>query len=137
MSAAETAIQNKDGQDALLKQADSLDLPLGWTLPSDIDTKDAWSFSVSVTTKVVGLAISVLAVSLGAPFWFDVLSKIINIRAASKPRPASANLHRRRLDRRYSKDEQIIGRFDTTSSIADRAIFAAGNSSSLLAVLFL
>jgi hypothetical protein len=83
VSAAETAIQNKDGQDALLKQADSLDLPLGWTLPSDIDTKDAWSFSVSVTTKVVGLAISVLAVSLGAPFWFDVLSKIINIREAS------------------------------------------------------
>jgi hypothetical protein len=90
VSAAETAIQNKQGQDELLKQADGLTLPIGWTATLDIDTKDAASISVSVISKILGLAISILAISLGAPFWFDVLSKIINIRAAGAvPKSAS------------------------------------------------
>jgi hypothetical protein len=33
-------------------------------------------------TKAVGLLISIFAVSLGAPFWFDVLQKFMQIRAA-------------------------------------------------------
>ena len=38
------------------------------------------------TTHVVGEIITFLAVMLGAPFWFDLLSKIINLRlAGSKP----------------------------------------------------
>jgi hypothetical protein len=36
--------------------------------------------------------ISVFAVSLGAPFWFDLLSKFVNIRGAGTPpaEPAKA-----------------------------------------------
>jgi hypothetical protein len=36
----------------------------------------------------VGWLLTVIAVSLGAPFWFDLLSKIISIRASGDPPPA-------------------------------------------------
>jgi len=32
----------------------------------------------------VGLLLTVTALSLGAPFWFDTLNKIINVRAAGR-----------------------------------------------------
>lgn len=35
--------------------------------------------------KVLGLAMSALAISLGAPFWFDMLSKFMNVRGAGPP----------------------------------------------------
>jgi hypothetical protein len=85
VSAAETAIQNKTGTQDLINEAQKVDLPLGWTAPLNLDTKDVLSLVVRFAMKIVGLGISVLAVSLGAPFWFDVLSKIINVRAAGKP----------------------------------------------------
>ena len=54
-------------------------LPIGWTFypatPAD------WA------TKIAGLAITMFAVSLGAPFWFDLLNRFTNIRAAgTKPK---------------------------------------------------
>lgn len=85
VSAAETAIQNKDGEKDLLAQAESLGLPFGWTQSGDIDTKNGGTIFVSCLMKIVGLGVSILAVSLGAPFWFDVLSKIVNVRATGKP----------------------------------------------------
>lgn len=33
-------------------------------------------------SKIVGLLISILAISLGAPFWFDLLSRVMQVRAA-------------------------------------------------------
>jgi hypothetical protein len=54
--------------------------PLGWTVvPSS--GRD-W------VRAIVGLLLTTLAVSLGAPFWFDVLNKFMDFRAAGKP-PAS------------------------------------------------
>lgn len=85
VSAAETAIQNKDAEKDLLQQAESLGLPFGWTATLDIDKKDAGTIFASCLMKIVGLGVSILAVSLGAPFWFDVLSKIVNVRATGKP----------------------------------------------------
>ena len=74
----------------LLEEAEKLNLPLGW-----IDTKingvqDPFQYERIPTgllgwvLKVVGLLISALAVSLGAPFWFDTLSKFMHVRAAGK-----------------------------------------------------
>jgi hypothetical protein len=39
--------------------------------------------------KVIGIAITALAISQGAPFWFDLLNKIIVIRSTVKPREKS------------------------------------------------
>lgn len=45
-------------------------------------------------TKFIGLLVSIMAISLGAPFWFDTLRKIMDIRVAGRksdlePKPAT------------------------------------------------
>ncbi len=48
-----------------------------------------WTSAGHVGNKLLGLLITICAISLGAPFWFDVLSKVVNIRAAG-PKPAES-----------------------------------------------
>lgn len=43
----------------------------------------AWRWS-KILAKLVGLLLTAFALSLGAPFWFDTLNKIINIRSAGR-----------------------------------------------------
>lgn len=94
-------------------------LPIGWNLEKDFDfltppmlankaaseekkastSKDQakpqpepltftqWMWKI--LAKVIGLGISIFAVSLGAPFWFDFLVKFVNMRSAGK-RPSTA-----------------------------------------------
>jgi hypothetical protein len=38
--------------------------------------------SVGLVSKLVGLMITAVAVSQGAPFWFDLLQKLVNMRMA-------------------------------------------------------
>jgi hypothetical protein len=40
-------------------------------------------------TKILGLLLTAFAISLGAPFWFDVLNKIIVVRSTVKPKEKS------------------------------------------------
>jgi len=82
---------------AVLDRAKDLNLPLGWALavndPRHIPLeKSGWDFSGWLLFKVFGLLISACAVSLGAPFWFDLLSKFVNIRGTGVPpaKPARA-----------------------------------------------
>ncbi|MGB0713096.1 MAG: hypothetical protein ACPGUC_06000, partial [Gammaproteobacteria bacterium] len=42
-------------------------------------------------TKVFGLLVSLFAVSLGAPFWFNVLRNLVNLRATGMPQPTGAS----------------------------------------------
>jgi len=75
---------------AVLDRAKGLSLPLGWTFdvsdPRHIPLeKSRWDFSGWLMFKLFGLMISVFAVSLGAPFWFDLLSKFVNIRGGGTP----------------------------------------------------
>jgi hypothetical protein len=61
----------------------ALDLNLGWSGESPGKDPVTWAFR-----KALGILIAALAASLGAPFWFDVLSKFINLRSAgTKPEP--------------------------------------------------
>lgn len=50
-------------------------MPIGWQTTSEI----SW---FSCITKFFGLLLTAVALSLGAPFWFDVLSKFMNLRGA-------------------------------------------------------
>lgn len=56
-------------------------LGLGW------DNVDFSSFTAyDWLTKILGYLVTALAVSLGAPFWFDLLRKLVNIRSSgNKP----------------------------------------------------
>ena len=111
VAAAESAARSDTGSagENLLAQVDNLGLPLGWTL----DREDAYSTGqipncataprseclVGWALKLVGLLISIIAIQFGAPFWFDTLSKFINLRGAgtrpgetvkSAPQPAKS-----------------------------------------------
>ena len=50
-------------------------LPIGW---SEFPKPDQWP------TVIMGWLITAFAVSMGAPFWFDLLNKVINVRASGK-----------------------------------------------------
>lgn len=78
-----------------LRDLESLGIPLGWPL-EDRDSsdprvpKDFWSWIL----KVLGWLITAASLSLGAPFWFDLLGKVVNLRTTgAKPtkQPDEAN----------------------------------------------
>lgn len=56
-------------------QFDSLNVPLGWEteLPSNIN---GWLI------KALGIILSAGAATQGAPFWFDILKKLVNVRGS-------------------------------------------------------
>jgi len=67
-------------------QLDDLKLPIGW------EYKD--SLCQSNATKInwfspLGWLITACFVSLGAPFWFNTLEKVVSIRATGKKPPRS------------------------------------------------
>jgi len=55
----------------------NLGLKLGW--------QDESKARIDWVNKIFGLLLTALAVSMGAPFWFDMLNKIISVRATGKP----------------------------------------------------
>lgn len=55
-------------------------LPMGWEDQPAL-TGTAW------LTKIVGLMMTALAAIVGAPFWFDLLNKLVNLRSAGKKPP--------------------------------------------------
>jgi hypothetical protein len=73
-------------------------LPLGWEhgIPPYKDnldgSKEAWFYIKWGLGKLVGLLITALALTLGAPFWFDTINKLVNIRSSgNKPEDSSKN----------------------------------------------
>lgn len=72
----------------------ALELPLGWSAqhqghkPS-ADPRHFPTSAGSWVIKILGLLLSVLALSLGAPFWFSALSKLGSLRQ-SGPKPATS-----------------------------------------------
>lgn len=73
------------------KQLDSLGLPLGWS--EGIDFMTPWNpkfnWWANVFLPLIGWLLTAGAISLGAPFWFDVLNKFMVIRATVKPHEKS------------------------------------------------
>ena len=64
--------------------------PLGWndkTMPKN--TAASW------LAKIVGLVLTGFALSLGAPFWFDLLGKFMNLRGAGPKPPRTPEPERR------------------------------------------
>lgn len=69
---------------------ESSGLPLGWN-KNDLRDPETQCYSFKlILSKITGLLATVLAVMMGAPFWFDVLNKISNMRSAGK-KPVSSS----------------------------------------------
>ena len=84
--------------DERINRISALSVPVGWTevagddfrrwpgwIPLETDAH-AWAATWLKTVRqhCLGWLLTALAVSLGAPFWFDMLSKIVTIRSAGK-----------------------------------------------------
>jgi hypothetical protein len=65
----------------------ALNVPLGWKLKRH-DPRDLPHGFRSWFAKVLGLLLTAVALTLGAPFWFDLLSKMVRVRGSGAPPPA-------------------------------------------------
>jgi len=78
----------------------SLRIPLGWHLasarhdPQGFPIYEKPSMVWALIGKLVGLILTTVAISFGAPFWFDTLSKLARLRNSGAPPPASDALRR-------------------------------------------
>ena len=62
-------------------------LPLAWQgdRPPSPGARPLW-----YVYKLLGLLLTIAGVSLGAPFWFDLLTRVVNLRAAGAKPPTTA-----------------------------------------------
>jgi hypothetical protein len=71
---------------------DSLGLPIGWShvrLSSAGKPATGWDVLKFIVISLLGWLMTGVAATLGAPFWFDVLNKVMVIRSTVKPREKS------------------------------------------------
>jgi hypothetical protein len=69
-------------------------LPIGWS-DANLQRQISWTSKQSrpfpvwrIITFIPGWIVSGIAIAMGAPFWFDLLGKVVNVRNAGRP-PAS------------------------------------------------
>jgi len=71
--------------DAAMDELDRSQLRFGWSAADVGELDSAWTKKgTGFLPKLLGFLFTAVALSLGAPFWFDVLNKIINIRATGR-----------------------------------------------------
>lgn len=67
--------------DSLLSKIDNNELPIGWNEKVLEATKQ------DIPMTILGWVLAALAISMGAPFWFELLIKLVNVRKAGiKPK---------------------------------------------------
>ena len=62
----------------------ALALPIGWAKEN---RPTGWGWG----SKVFGIIVTAFALMLGAPFWFDTLSKLARLRATGNPEGTAKN----------------------------------------------
>ncbi len=88
--------QKAAGDDQLLKRMDyagvkaeleGLALPIGWYGSQQLShtARDTQAGLSGLVSHVPGWLLTALATMLGAPFWFDILSRVMTVRATLKP----------------------------------------------------
>ena len=97
---AQAGSTTPDQQTDAAKELEDLAVPLGWHLESSRDDPQGfpiyndWEMIWALVSKLIGLTLTAVAISFGAPFWFDLLSKIARLRNSGAPPPASDAVRR-------------------------------------------
>ncbi|HWB27905.1 MAG TPA: hypothetical protein VG738_20675 [Chitinophagaceae bacterium] len=73
---------NLDNAAGAAKTLASTGIPYGW--PGNGIDGTCWHWVLSLLIKIGGWLITAFAVMLGAPFWFDLMNKFINLRGSGK-----------------------------------------------------
>jgi len=78
---AATATVPKIGVDTLKRTG----MPMGWN-------RAAWpGWTGYLALHLFGIVLVAIAASFGAPFWFDLLNRLVNLRATGKPPPVATD----------------------------------------------
>lgn len=93
----EAARKKLDDSIKAYRELENLGLPVGWSNQGAqvarrpmVDIRDKpWRFAWEWALKILGLLITGVALSMGAPFWFDLLNRFISFRTALKPPEAT------------------------------------------------
>ncbi|HTS54858.1 MAG TPA: hypothetical protein VMH26_16420 [Burkholderiales bacterium] len=78
--------QTPDQLQRRLDQLSSSGLPLGWADDRVLSSSNPAQW----LSKITGLLLTALAASLGAPFWFDLVNKLVNVRSTGAVPPRSS-----------------------------------------------
>jgi hypothetical protein len=100
VAVAEGAVKNKEQATpetvtALKSGLEEMGVPIGWSegFAAEVTSGRPGGAKLmglsAILVKVAGLLITLFAVALGAPFWFDLLSKIVALRSTGKTAPRS------------------------------------------------
>jgi hypothetical protein len=87
--AAETdTLDSEEVRAAILAAVDTglenIDLPLGWQANSETNTMQGLPRTAEgILLKLIGFVLTIAAVALGAPFWFDLLKIVLNRRRST------------------------------------------------------
>jgi hypothetical protein len=79
------------GPSCAVQKLRSLPVPLGWHFTNRATDPQGFPLwrTYDFFAKLIGLLLTTFALSLGAPFWFDALSKIARLRNSGAPPPAT------------------------------------------------
>jgi len=68
-------------------ELEQLGFPLGWNLgkSQNEDPRGYPVGEIAIIYKIIGLLLTLMAISLGAPFWFDILRKLMSYRKSITP----------------------------------------------------
>jgi hypothetical protein len=97
---AQNATTTTSGEENPADKLGSLPIPLGWHLasarhdPQGFPFYEKPSMAWALVAKLIGLILTTVAISFGAPFWFDTLSKLARLRNSGAPPPSSDALRR-------------------------------------------
>lgn len=94
--ARDSVLQRSLTADSVLRTTDAraratelatLDLPIGWDdpVPHLGRGKQPRGFLNDWILPIIGLLMTAFAITLGAPFWFDMLANVVNIRSTVRP----------------------------------------------------
>jgi hypothetical protein len=92
---AQNATSKTPGGENPANELGSLPIPLGWHLASARHDPQGFPFYEkpsmvwALFAKLIGLTLTAVAISFGAPFWFDTLSKLARLRNTGARPPAS------------------------------------------------
>jgi len=89
-AAADTAFASR-GYQAAKQELDALTLPIGWSRGWGAPGQpsgggDVWN---GLFGPILGWLLTAFAATMGAPFWFDLLNKMVVVRSTVKPREKS------------------------------------------------
>jgi len=83
-AASDSIVRDVDAARVAVARLDSLGLPIAWA-----DVHRAGDLPRHIGAALLGWLLSAFAISLGAPFWFDTLNRLVVIRSTVKPREKS------------------------------------------------